>query len=274
MANEAMRLQWTDVSGPAWVRHQRLFDRMLAQVTGHLLGAVTIEHGQQVVDVGCGTGRLSATLSDLGADVVGIDISPTMVDGARRRFPDLNFAVADAQADPLPGPFHQIVSRFGVMFFDDPVAAFVNLGRAVYDGATMTFVCWRGLAENPAISAGARKLLDALPEPPPPMDPLAPGPMAFADPARLRGILIDAGWDAIDIEPLDTVARFDLDGDDGIDGRMTLLLNSESGRRFLDQVPEGERRPGLAAARADIESFLVDGHVELPAACWLVRARH
>ena len=107
-----------------------------------------------------------------------------------------------------------------------------------------------------------------------PFDPTAPGPMAFADPARVRGILIDAGWSAIEIDPLDTVSRFDLsDDDDGIDGRMALLMESETGRRFCAQVPEPERAPALAAARADVETFLVDGHVELPAACWIVRAR-
>ena len=274
MANEDMRQRWTDVSGRAWVEHQRLFDRMLAGVTGHLLAALDVEHGERVIDVGCGTGTLTGAVADLGAHVVGADISPTMVEGARRRFPDLDFVVADAQLDPLPGPFDQIVSRFGVMFFDDPVAAFTNIGRAAADGATMTFLCWRGLAENPAIAAGARELLATLP-PAPPLDPTAPGPMAFADPARLRGILIDAGWDAIDIEPVDSIARYDLEpGDDGIDGRVTLMLDSDAGRRFLAEVPEAERGPGMAAARADIETFLVDGHVELPAACWLVRARH
>src|SRR6478609_1955830 len=173
MANDAMRAQWTDVSGPAWVEHVRLFDRMLAEITGHLLAAITVEHGERILDVGCGTGTLSAALADRGATPVGVDISPTMIGGARRRFADLTFVVADAQSEPLPGRFDQIVSRFGVMFFEDPVAAFTNLCRAVDEGATLTFVCWRALEENPAIAAGARRLLDALPAPPAPMDPLA-----------------------------------------------------------------------------------------------------
>ncbi len=110
------------------------------------------------------------------------------------------------------------------------------------------------------------------------MDPLAPGPMAFADPARLRGILIDAGWSAIEIDPLDTVARYDLaPGDDGIDGRMTLLLDSDSGpsvprrrapKRIAVRARRRPRRHRVVPRRRSRRS-----HVELPAACWLVRAR-
>ncbi len=269
MANEAMRQQWGEISGPAWVEHQHLFDRMLSSITGHLLEAITVEHGQRFLDIGCGTGTFTAALADRGARVVGADISESMLVGARDRFPDLEFVHADAQLDDLGGPYDQIVSRFGVMFFDDPVAAFTNIGRAASDGTTLTFVCWRGPQENLAITAGGRKLME-----PTPLDPTAPGPMSFADAARVRGILIDAGWSAIEIDPLDTVSRFDLtDGDDGVDGRMALLMESETGRRFHATVAESDRGPALAAARADVETFLVDGHVELPAACWIVRAR-
>ena len=159
------------------------------------------------------------------------------------RFPDLQFVVSDAQHDRLPGPFDAVVSRFGVMFFEDPVAAFANVGAACADGAAMTFVCWRGLDENPAISVGARRLLERIP-PPPPTAPNVPGPMAFADHARLRGILIDAGWSAIDIRALDTTCRFDVDGDgddDGVEARMTLILASDTGRRFLAEAATDEQ---------------------------------
>src|SRR4051812_7935946 len=103
MVNDAMRHHWTDVNGSGWVEHQPLFDRMLAGVSGRLLGALSIEHGERVADIGCGTGTLTGALADLGAHAVGIDISTTMVAGARRRFPGVEFLVADAQLDPLPG---------------------------------------------------------------------------------------------------------------------------------------------------------------------------
>lgn len=274
MANEAMRRHWTDVHGPGWVEHAQVFDRMLAGIGDALLRNAAVEPRSRVLDVGCGTGTLTAALAQLGARPVGVDISPTMVDGARERYPDLEFVLADAQVDPLPGPVDAVVSRFGVMFFEDPVAAFANIAAACADGARLDFVCWRGPDDNPALTVGARRLLAALPDGPPPFDPLAPGPMAFADDARVRGILVDAGWSAIEVRPLDTRCRFDVaPGSSGVDERLTLIISSDSGRRFLTEVPAERQPDALAEARADLESFVVDGLLELPAACWLVRAR-
>ncbi|MCU1504079.1 MAG: type 11 methyltransferase [Ilumatobacteraceae bacterium] len=272
MTNEQMREVWTNETGASWVAHHRTHDRMLESILAELVEAITVEDHQRVLDVGCGTGTLTAAVAELGGTVAGTDISPTMIAGARARFPDIEFFVADAQVDDLHGPYDVIVSRFGVMFFADPVAAFANLAANAADGAALHFVCWRGLDDNEVFTVGVRKLLAAMPLPPTP-DPHAPGPMAFADEARVRAILIDAGWTAIDIAPVDTVARFGLDGSDGIEERLTQMLTSESGRRFTAQVPEDQRGPGIAAARADLLEHLVDGEVQLHAAAWLVRAR-
>ncbi len=278
MANDPMREHWTSVTGPHWVREQRTYDRMLESISESLLAAISAGPGDRVLDVGCGTGTLSAALAGRTDAVVGVDISPVMAEGARRRFPvetfpTVNFVVADAQTDPLPGPFDAVVSRFGVMFFDDPVAAFANIGSACRLGATLTFVCWRGIEENPVFRAGARALIAALPELPPPADPLAPGPMAYADPARLRGILIDGGWMAIDIDPLDTVVRFGLDGSDGVEERLAQMRVGEAGRRFAAEVAPADQAAGWDAARAELTEHVVNGELTLPAAAWLVHAR-
>ena len=276
MANEPMRDHWTNVTGPHWVRDHRTYDRMLEQLSAALVAAITAGADDRVLDVGCGTGTLTAAVAERVGSVVGVDISAVMVEGARERFddvPNVEFVVADAQHDALPGQFDAVVSRFGVMFFDDPVAAFANIGAAARRGASLTFVCWRGIAENLVFSAGAHALIAALPEPPAVADPLAPGPMAFADPARLRGILIDGGWMAIDIEPLDRVARFGLDGSDGIEERLAQLRVGESGRRLTEQVPDADQPAAWKAARAELEEHLVDGELTLPAAAWLVHAR-
>ena len=272
MANEAQRTAWTDVSGPTWVRNAATVDRMLGAISDALLASITAEPGARVLDVGCGTGTFTAAVAALGTDPVGVDISSTMIEGARARFPDLTFVLADAQVDPLPGPFDAVVSRFGVMFFDDPVAAFANIGANCVAGATLDFVCWRSIEHNPVFAIGTRRLLAALPSSAP-ADPLAPGPLAFADDARLRALLIDSGWSAIDIRPLEATCRFDVGDSDGIDERVEMILSSDSGRRFRAEVPAERQAEAIAAARADLESYIVDGHVEIPGGCWLVRAR-
>lgn len=273
MANEQMREVWSTEAGESWVAHHRTYDRMLEPIMAVLVDAITVEDHQRVLDVGCGSGTLTAAVAELGGTITGIDISPTMIAGASQRFPDIEFFVADAQVDDLHGPYDVIVSRFGVMFFEDPVAAFANLAAHAADGAALHFVCWRRLEENEAFTAGASKLLAAIPDPPPPADPHAPGPLAFADAARLRGILIDGGWTAIDIEPVDTIAHFGLDGSDGVEERLAQMLTAESGRRFTAHVPEAERGPGIAAARADLREHVVGGELQLAAAAWIVRAR-
>jgi SAM-dependent methyltransferase len=273
MANDEMRQLWGERAGPHWVQHHRIYDRMLEPINAALLGAVVVAPGDRVLDVGCGTGTFTSGLAEQGAAVTGVDFSPAMVDAARLRVPAATFVLGDAQVDDLGGPYDVVASRFGVMFFDDPHIAFGNIGRATASGGALTFACWRGLDENLMFSAGSGALRAALPHPPPPLDPLAPGPLAFADPARVRGILIDAGWSAIDIHPLDVIARFDLDGSDGMHERITQMLTSESGRMFLDQVPTDEQPAALASARADLSEHMVDGHLELAAAAWIVHAR-
>jgi len=266
MANEDMRQRWTDVSGRAWVEHQRLFDRMLAGVTRHLLAALDVEHGERVIDVGCGTGTLTGAVADLGAHVVGADISPTMVEGARRRFPDLDFVVADAQLDPLPGPFDQIVSRFGVMFFDDPVAAFANLRRAATKDAELRFLSWRGPAENPFMLVAERAAAPFLPGMPP-RDPDAPGQFMFADARRVERILADSGWADIVIEPADVECRFPADE------LVRWFTQLGPLGRVLHEADGPTRNRIIDAVRPAYDAFVHGDEIRFNAAAWLVVAR-
>jgi SAM-dependent methyltransferase len=272
MANEAMRTHWTDGTGPHWVRHQRLFDRMIAPFGAAAVDALAPTAGDHVLDVGCGTGATAIAAAERGARVTGADISPTMIEAARARAPQLDFVVADAQTDALGGPYDAVLSRFGVMFFDDPVAAFANIRRACPDGR-MAFVCWRSPDLNPVITSGAEVVMAALPSPPPPVDPLAPGPFAFADPGHTRSVLADAGWRHITIEPFDAMCRFDVDGSDGVDERLTLLLGSFTGVAFREQIAPDEQPAVLEAVRRHLASLKTGEVLELPGAVWVVTAR-
>jgi SAM-dependent methyltransferase len=279
MANEQMRAQW-NVGAVGWVEHRDLFESELAAFSDALLATVETGPGDRVLDIGCGTGGLVGRFVATGASGVGVDIATPMVEAASAAVPAATFVVADAQTDDLAalGPFTAIVSRFGVTFFEDPTAAFANIRSAAAPGAALAFVCWRGIDENQMFSCGTSVLLDRLDPKPPPPAPGAPGPDAFADPDHVRGILGGAGWVDTDLAPLDAICDYGFDGSDGVEERLTMVLNTSGGRAARAQLEPRLGPQGwadlLEDVRADLREHLVDGRVQFPGATWLVTARN
>ena len=279
MANERMREFWK-VGAEGWVAHRDIFDTELAPFGDAVVAAVAPGPGDQVLDIGCGTGAVLARVVARGATGLGVDIAPAMVTAARELVPAARFEVADAQVDDLAaqGPFTSVVSRFGVMFFDEPVAAFSNIRQAAASGATLAFACWRGIEENPMFTLGTSVLVDHLDPKPDPPTPGAPGPMAFADPARIESILGDAGWADVAVAAFDAPCGYGGEGSDGVEERLTVLLNTTVGRGAADQLEPKLGPEGWAAlleeVRAELRAHLVDGHVQFNGATWLVTARN
>ena len=278
MAHDAMRELWTD-HADGWVEHQELFDAELVRFADELLARTAPGPGDRVLDVGCGTGVLVERAVATGAGAVGVDISPAMVGAAAARVPAATFLVADAQTEDLTahGPFTTVLSRFGVMFFDDPVAAFANVRVAAAPGAALAFACWRGRDENAMFTLGTSILYDRLDPPPPPPEPGVPGPMAFADPELVRTVLRDAGWEDVDVAPFDAVCDYGRDGSDGVEERLTMILGTSTGRIASTQLERDLGPDGWAAlldeVRAELRRHLVDGRVQFTGATWLVTAR-
>lgn len=280
MVNDEARATWAD-SGIGWVENEAVFDATFAPITAALLEAADLAPGQRVLDVGCGSGTLLAAASDAGAEAVGVDLSPTMVEGARRRVPAATVLLADAQTTDLleaaPGrPFDRVVSRFGVMFFADPVEAFGRVRAACAPGARLAFACWRSYDENPTFALGQDLLVARLGEPPLVAPADAPGPMAFADPDRSRAVLGAAGWSDVRVERLDTVLDYAYDGSDGVERRMETIFATSTGRRARTRL-EPELGPAgwsalLDEVRDHVRSSVVDGALRLPAATWTVTA--
>ncbi|WP_211349024.1 class I SAM-dependent methyltransferase [Nocardioides litoris] len=268
-------------AGVGWVREAALFDATFAPLTRALVAAADLQPGVRLLDVGCGSGTLLAAAAEAGAEPVGVDVSPAMVEAARRRVPSATVVLADAQRADLdaeaPGaPYDRVVSRFGVMFFDDPTAAFARIHAACAPGGRLAFVCWRRRGENPSFALGQGALYRALGEEPDTADSPAPGPMAFADPDRVRTVLGAAGWRDVRPEPLDTVLDYSFDGSDGVEHRTALVLATSTGARAHDTVlprlgEDGWRRV-VAEVRTEVRAGVVDGALRLPAACWLVTA--
>jgi len=278
MANENMREFWTS-GATGWVAHRDLFDAELAPFGDAVLAAASPGPGDRVLDVGCGTGVLVARSLAAGAVPVGVDISPTMIDGATAAVPGGRFLLADAQTDDLVdhGPFDVVISRFGVMFFDDPTAAFANIRSATVPGARLAFACWRGEDENAMFTLGTSVLLDRM-DPPLGPRPPGPGPMAFADPDLVRSVLDGAGWTEIAIERFDATCAYGRDGSDGVEERLTMLLNTGAGRAARDNLEARSGPDGWAAlldeVRDELRRNLVDGEVRFTGATWLVTARN
>src|SRR5882672_3620081 len=200
---------WNGLAGRAWVEAQELLDQALKPFEDLLVEAVSTGPGGRVLDVGCGTGSTTLAVARLlGAKgrCIGIDISDPMIAAARARGEQettpASFICANAQIHAFePASFDMIISRFGVMFFDDFVGAFANLRRAAQDGARLRFVAWRSAAENPFMTTAERAAAPLLPNIPA-RRPDAPGQFAFADQHRLYRILDESGWAKIDIQPI------------------------------------------------------------------------
>ncbi|GAB3658226.1 class I SAM-dependent methyltransferase [Glycomyces tarimensis] len=275
-----MRQDWTD-GAAGWVANEAVFDAVFAPVTAAILAAAAPAAEQRVLDIGCGTGTLLAKSAATGATVVGADISEGMAAAARRRVPEATVLVADAQttdflADAPGAPFDRVVSRFGVMFFEDPEAAFANIRRAAAPAARLVFACWRTDEENPMFSLGSKILEDRLDPKPEEPEPGAPGPTAFADPARPASVLAAAGWDSVKVDAFDFTCDYGIDGSDGVEERLTTMLSGGLGRLAREQLVP---RIGVAGwesvldeVRGELRRHRVDGAVRFPGAVWIVTA--
>jgi len=273
-ANEEQIALWNGTAGRGWVEAQQSLDRLFAPFETLLVEAVASRRAQRVLDVGCGTGSTSLAIArQLGArgTCVGLDISEPMIalatQRAERESARPRFLCADAQTHAFePASFDLIVSRFGVMFFDDPVSAFSNLRRAAASGAALQVIAWRSPAENPFMTAAERAAASFVPELPA-RRPNEPGQFAFADRSRVHSILEQSDWGEIDIEPLDVACTLPEPELKDYIARLGPLA------RVLQQLDEPQRARIVAAVRAAFAPFVHGAEVRFTAACWMVGAR-
>jgi SAM-dependent methyltransferase len=191
---------WNSDAGRTWVAEADRLGPMLAPLGALAQSALGDVAGKRVLDIGCGAGASARQLAAAGAWVTGVDVSAPLLDAARQKTGGPEYLLADAGVDDLRGPYDAAFSRFGVMFFEDPPAAFSHLRAAMKPGAPMAFVCWGPMLENVWAMKPVQAVLPFLPAPPEPPTPGAPGPFAFADPARPRALLENAGWSDVTVK--------------------------------------------------------------------------
>jgi ubiquinone/menaquinone biosynthesis C-methylase UbiE len=263
---------WNATAGCAWVDAQELLDQMFKRLEDLLVDAVAA--GSRVLDVGCGTGGTTLAVAHrLGGEghSVGADVSEPMIAAARARAEregaPASFIVADVQTHPFErASFDAIISRFGVMFFKDPVQAFANMRRAATDDAALHVIVWRSAEENPFMTTAERAAAPLLPNlPARPTD--GPGQFAFADPQRVAAILEGGGWADVDLQAIDvecTLPEKELIGYFTRLGPVGLTLQGED---------ERTRAKVIDAVRPAFDPFVQGTEVRYTAACWMISAR-
>jgi len=266
---------WNGPQGKIWAQEQEKRDRDHAPMTEAGLALAAPKPGEHVLDIGCGSGtttlKLAARVFPTG-EVVGIDISGPMLSVARRRAAEIKASARFIEADVTDYSFQTesfdlAFSQFGVMFFADPAASFRNIHSAMKKGSRLAFVCWRHPFENPWSAVPESAARPFLP-PAPPASPDAPGRYSFANPDRVKSILLQAGFHAIAIEKFDTRIHLGNTPEEAASSS----IDSGPLLRTLADVDETTRAKVRAAVTARLAQELEPGGIYLTAGAWLVRA--
>jgi SAM-dependent methyltransferase len=267
---------WNGPAGDKWARLADAQDHMLGALGSTAMNVCDIHPGHSVLDVGCGSGTTTIEIArrvGKTGHVLGIDISTPMLDVGRARrnaldIDNVTFENKDVSTYPFEADtFNRVFSRFGVMFFADPINAFSNIRSGLQAGGRIAFVCWQAKDKNPWIEIPMKVVLQHVPAPPP-ADPEAPGPMAFADPERVRHILSGAGFAEIKIEPFETLIPFEAD----VSGSVQRMVQIGPASRLLSSASEDV----IVRVKSDLSDaiarFQTDNGVMIDGATWIVSA--
>ena len=280
--NEEQAAYWSEVGGRSWVDFQAQMDRQLAPLGEAVFEAIAPQPGESVLDVGCGCGATTLALAEAVGPtgrVVGVDVSTSMLAIATASLAAAGHrhgsaVLGDAQTvSPveLGGQVDVVFSRFGVMFFNDPIAAFANIRTLTKPDGRLGFVCWQSPSLNGWMNNLGQVLKAFLPAGPPP-DPYAPGPFAFADPDRTAEILSSTGWSDVAVDPL--VRSMQLFGTNNFDEALEGSMRIGAAARLLQGADAATVAKVRQAAREALESQWTPGGIVVDGVCWLVTAQN
>jgi SAM-dependent methyltransferase len=261
---------WNGSAGAGWVETYPAIDRLLEPLSSVALNHVNLQDGHNVIDIGCGCGSTSLKLAEGGARVRGVDLSAPMIAEANRRalaIPNVQFSVADASVEAYLPHNELVFSRFGVMFFADPITAFANIRTALAPNGELVFLCWQSQMVNPWIAIPGEIVQGLLPEATP-IDPTAPGPFLLADKVRLCEVLGAAGFNDISVVSVEKALTV------GADLAEAMAFHSRIGplSRFIAEQHGEAREQAIAAVSDALSPFVSDNGVQMKGAAWLVTA--
>jgi SAM-dependent methyltransferase len=268
---------WNGPAGQRWAERQQAQDILLGPVADILIDRARPAAGERIIDVGCGSGATTIAFAQkvgTSGHVMGIDISGPMLARARASAPKdlpVEFVLADATVYPFdPASFDLLASRFGVMFFADPVLSFANMRRALRPSGRLAFACWREPRENPWMMAPLQAVYKHAPKLPP-QGPEDPGPFAFASEERVHRVLGAAGFTNIAMEacPL----SLDVAIGRGLDAAVQGALEIGPAHRALDGQPPDVVAAATNSIREALVPFAKGDTVVLPGSIWIVTAK-
>jgi SAM-dependent methyltransferase len=273
--NAAQAMAWNGDRGRHWADNAERQDRMLGAFSGALLDAAGIADGDRVLDLGCGAGgtTLAAARRAGGGSALGADLSALLLAEAARRaeragIGNARFEQADVQVHPFPaGGFDIALSRFGVMFFDDPAAAWGNIARALRPGGRLAFCCWREVALNEFFSVPFAAVAPHVPARSP-AGPGAPGQLSLASPDRVRDLLGGAGFTGIGLSEVTTTLRIGQDPEDAA----AYITGMGPAYALLAGTSPETRAAAIQSLRDTFATRATKDGVHLGAAVWLVTA--
>jgi SAM-dependent methyltransferase len=278
LVNTHQAAAWNGYEGRHWADHQSRYDDLNDPANGPLLDAAGIRPTDAVLDIGCGNGRLTRLAARHAARALGVDLSAPMLERARASaaaegVANVSYVQADAQvydfgqADAEEAGYDVVLSRFGIMFFADPVAAFANIGRALRPGGRLVFVCPQAFSRMDQYAI-FQAVAEHVPLPDLTQD-AETGPASFADPSRTTRVLRDAGFGEVGAEAIELPQLWGKDGEDAA----AFLFGWGPMRHWLrDAEPEATERARQAAADAFRAYETPTGGVRLTARVWLVTA--
>jgi SAM-dependent methyltransferase len=268
---------WNGPAGQRWAARQAAQDVVLKPIADLVIDRAKLKPGERVIDVGCGSGATAIAFAQEVAPsghVLGVDISGPMLERARQSAPKdlpVDFVLADATVYPFePASFDVLASRFGVMFFAEPVLSFANMRRALRPSGRLAFACWREPRENPWMMAPLQAVYKHAPKLPP-QGPEDPGPFAFASEARVHRILGAAGFTNIAMEacPL----SLDVAIGRGLEAAVKGVLEIGPAHRALDGQPPDIVAAATNSVREALAPFARGDTVPLAGSIWIVTAR-
>lgn len=277
--HEAQREFWRGNVGKQWAENHVHLNQMLQPMGEAMLERVAPCPGERVLDIGCGVSTVSfRAAAQVGNDgcVLGIDISPHMIDVARatlaeRGLANLSFALSDAATCPFEPEWDLVMSRYGVMFFGDPVAAFRNIRQALTPTGRLGFVCWRAIADNQWVSVPLAAAADVTELPaPPPSD--APGPYSLANADRIHTILSGAGFRHVEITAIDRDVSINFGSAETLHRAAAFFVEFGPLRRILSNASEEARTRVKHRLPETLSAFETNGTIVMGSASWIVTA--